>query len=106
MGDAARDVIWVQLVVDGEGRGETFQLGQHVALEASAPELCRARLPSYGVRLFASPNSVPRSRQWSCPCTRAQVRLPIPQTLHDAAPADSTHSAHLPLLSRALSATR
>ena len=39
MGRAALDVVRVELVVELERRGEAFELGQHPAPEAAAPEL-------------------------------------------------------------------
>jgi hypothetical protein len=64
MGDAAGDVVRIQLEIDLERRRETLELGQEPARETAAPELA-----AYGVSLFTSPNSPFNSRSCSRPWT-------------------------------------
>ena len=114
MRDAPSDVVRIELVIGLERRCKALELRQEAALEAPAPQLssllCRApcarpavcRAPCarpairYLVSLFASPSSRPKSRAWSCPWTRADVRRPMPQSLMKPAAADWSNSSPLP----------
>jgi hypothetical protein len=94
VGEAARDVVGVELEVDSERRGEALELGQQPARESAAPQLLR--FGGYFVSLLASPRSRPKSRAWSRPWTRADVRRPIPHSLMKPAAADWSNSSPLP----------
>src|SRR5947209_6978845 len=94
VGDAARDVVGVELIVDRQRRRETLELRQHAAAEATTPQA--SALLRYGVSLFASPSSLPKSRAWRRPWTRADVRTPMPHSLMKPAAADWSNSSPLP----------
>src|SRR6266545_6366093 len=96
MGDAALDVIRVQLVLALERRSESLELGQHLPAEAPAPQLLARRLRGYGASLLTSPRRALRSRSCSRPWTRAEVRIPIPHSLMKPAAADWSNWSPLP----------
>ena len=96
--DAPGDVVRIELVVSFERRRKALELGQQPASESPAPELSGEL--RYLVSLFASPSSRPKSRAWSWPCTRAEVRKPMPQSLMNPAAADWSNSSPLPYVAR------
>jgi hypothetical protein len=90
MRNAAGDIERVQLEVRLQRRRESLELRMERLAEAASPEL------GYGVSLFTSPNSFPRSRLCSWPWTFADVRTPMPHSLMKPAAADWSNSSPFP----------
>ena len=91
VGDAAGDVVRIELEVDLQRGREALELGQQPAREAATPELA-----GYGVSLFTSPSSPFNSRSCSRPWTCAAVRTPMPHSLMKPAAADWSKASPLP----------
>jgi len=91
VGDAAGDVIGIELEVDLERRRKPLELGQQPARETAAPELA-----GYGVSLLTSPSRPFSSRSCRRPWTSAAVRTPMPHSLMKPAAADWSKASPLP----------
>src|SRR5579859_5857989 len=109
VGDAAGDVIRIEIEVDLERGGEALQLGQQLARESPSPKSATPRnlrfrgdpvslllVASYGASLLTSPSRSPSSRACSRPCTWAAVLTPSPQSLMKPAAADWSNASPLP----------
>ncbi len=95
VGNAACDVVAIELEVRLDRARKALEHGMHTPAEARAPELAR-RFPGYGVSLFTSPRSPFSSRSCKRPWTWAAVRTPKPQSLMKPAAADWSNVSPLP----------
>jgi hypothetical protein len=95
VGDAAGDVIPIELEVSVDCVREALENRVHAATETPAPEF-RRRFFGYGASLFMSPSRPFNSRSCRRPWTCAAVRTPIPHSLMNPAAADWSKTSPLP----------